>query len=295
MKPVKRLRTRISLARTAMYHAALGRITMYDSIYTANLPKGAAAYAGYVAGNWPTYSAMVAEFEKTGAYLLSIDPFGTNFAHCLDDEPGDAGNGSIAAWVKKVKAGGVKVPVIYTSAANVQNVINVCMEDLGLTRQEFLVWSAHYTYSAHICAPAVCGYAAADATQWSDEGPNGCDVSSVASYFFPWTLGQSTPTPPAPPKPPTPPGPQPYPAPSAVAIDNTVKGVAWEPVTVDGRLILDYTVQVVELNGTIAQTHTTTQPNIVLTGLINGWQYKVLVWANGGPVAPPHAELDITA
>lgn len=290
MKPIKRLRTRVSLARTASYHAALGRITMYDSIYVSSLPSGAAAYAGYVSGNWPTYAAMVAKFEKSGAYLLSVDPFGTGFAHCLDDEPGDATNSVVEAWWKRMKAAGVAMPVVYTSASNVQAVIDILMEDMGLQRSEFLIWSAHYTYSAHICAPAVCGEPAADATQWSDEGPGGCDVSAVASYFFPWTLGQNTPTPPAPPV-----GPAPYPAPASVTQNTSVYAFDWTPVTVGGRLILDYTWQCVEMNGTVHSSGTTSQPSAVVTGLTKGWQYKLLVWANGGPVAPPHAELDITA
>jgi hypothetical protein len=291
MKPLKRLKTRVSLATTKSLHAALGRVTMYDDIYLSSLPKGAAAYAGYVNGKWSTWDALVAA-KANSALLLSIDVFGTaNLAHCLDVENGDATNAQIADWFKRQKAAGVPVPVIYTSAENVQNVINICMEDLHLARTEFLVWSAHYTYSAHICAQAVCGYAAADGTQWSDEGPGGCDVSSLASYFLPWTLGTApAPTPPAP-TPPAPPGPKPLPAPEALTAVSATTTVAWHPVAGASG----YTVAVFQLNGVKVSETSVAGTSYTITGLVPGWQYNVEVWADGGPVAPPHATLGITA
>jgi hypothetical protein len=295
MKPVKRLKTRVSLVRNSKAHAALGRVTMYDSIYIKNLPSGAAAYAGYTQGDWPTWSALVAAKEHSGADLLSVDPFGTSpLAHCLDVEPGDAGNATVLPWFRRMKANGVPVPVIYTSASNVQAVVNLLMEEGKYTRSEFLVWAAHYTYSAHICAPAVCGYAAADGTQWSDEGPGGSDVSSLASYFFPWTLGTApAPTPPSPPKPP--PGPQPYPAPKSVDIDHTKAALTWPAVVVDGKAVVSYTVQVEQLNGVVVSETQVDTNSIVLTGLTAGWQYRALVWPNGSPVAPPHTTFEFTA
>lgn len=291
MKLLNKVRTRISLARTATYHASLGRVTMYDSISVGSLPRGAAAYAGYVNGSWATWPSLVSSFVRTGAELLSIDVFGNGFAHCLDVEPGDAGDATVLPWFRRMKAAGVPCPVIYTSASNVQTVINILM-GAGYKRTDFLIWSAHYTYSAHICAPSVCGEPAADGTQWSDRGPGNCDVSALASYFFPWTLGQTKPPVPVPLPPP---GPKPYPAPNAIAQDHTVFNGVFEPVVVDGKLLLDYTVQCVQLNGTVHSTQRVTQPEFTLTGLSKGWAYKVLVWANNGPVAPPHAELDITA
>jgi hypothetical protein len=253
---------------------------MYDSINVSSLPAGAQAYAGYVNGIYNTWDALVAAKEASGAYLLSIDVFGNGpTAHCLDVESGDATNSDIAAWVTRVKAAGVKVPVIYTSASNVQAVINICMEDLKLTRQEFLVWSAHYTGTAHICAPAVCGYAAADATQWTDAGPGGCDVSEVASYFFPWTLG-------------TPPAVDALPAPTGLEVvqSSAIFGFEWDAV----KGASGYTIQLIEKNGTVAQTVVSATNAVVLSGLVLGWSYDVHVWANGGPTAPPHASISIT-
>lgn len=269
-------------------------VTMYDSIYVTSLPSGGDAYAGYVNGKWATWDALVTAKEKTGAKLLSIDVFGNATAHCLDVESGDATNADVLPWFKRMKAAGIPVPVIYTSAGNTQAVINILMLQGKYTRQEFLIWSAHYTGKEHICAPAVCGYAAADATQWTDAGPNGCDVSAAASYFFPWTLGTGTPTTPVVTAP-KPSGPLPYPAPTGLQQDETQMPLSWKPVVVDGKLIMSYTVQVLQMNGVTQEQHVVTQPSITLTGLVPGWKYKALVWANGGSVAPPHSELDFTA
>lgn len=288
---INKLRTNLSIS----YHALnppVGRVTMYDNITVSSLPKGAAAYAGYVNGAYNTWAALVADFEASGAKLLSIDVFGTGFAHCLDVENGDATNASVIPWYNRMKAQGVPCPVIYTSASNVQAVINEFMK-AGITdRTKYLIWSAHYTFSEHICAPSVCGYPAADATQWSDAGPGGCDVSAMASYFFPWTLGQTTP--PAP-KPPTPPAPKPYPAPTPVAQDHSKFCGYFVPIVVDGKLILSYTVQCIQMDGTVHSTQTVDQADFEVTDLVPGWQYKIRVWANGSPIAPPHTELDITA
>jgi hypothetical protein len=56
-----------------------------------------------------------------------------------------------------------------------------------------------------------------------------------------------------------------------------------------------YTAQLVKLNGTVAQEVTATTNAVVLSGLTPGWQYNLNVWANGGPVAPPHATIKFTA
>jgi hypothetical protein len=263
-------------------------VTMYDSIYPANLPHGAAAYAGYVNGEWPTYDSLISDFP--GAKYLSIDVFGNaSLAHCLDVESGDANNDTVLPWFKRMKQAGVPVPVIYTSASNVQAVVNILMLEGGYTRQEFLIWSAHYTGEAHICAPEICGEPAADGTQWTDNGPDSCDVSELAGYFFPWTLGESAPTPPAPP------APEPLPAPaglnSQVIVLSAQVNVSWDEV----KGATSYTVHFVQENGVVAQTMMVNGTSVGVTGLTPGWTYIVQVWANGGPVAPPHAEITVTA
>jgi hypothetical protein len=39
---------------------------------------------------------------------------------------------------------------------------------------------------------------------------------------------------------------------------------------------------------------TPTTNSVVLTGLVPGWTYNILVWANGGPVSPPHASIQVS-
>jgi hypothetical protein len=284
MRPIKRIKTRFSLHRMAGLHASLGRVTMYDDIDVSSLPKGAAAYAGYISGSWPTYSALVAAYADE-AYLLSIDPFATSqLCHCLDVETGDAVNADILPWFREMLNQGVPVPVIYTSAGNVANVISI-MEGAGYKRTQFLIWAAHYTYSAHICAPAVCGYPGADATQWSDEGPGGCDVSSVTSYFFPWTLGST----PAPTPVPTP-APTPVPQPEEEEMLKLLPGTTQPWVTVSFESA--GAVATIGFASAVATVVGVTYHNVTT----NAWSepVQVTVGGNGNPksvlTVPPNTD-----
>lgn len=169
-------------------------ITMYDSIDVSSLPRGAEAYAGYVGGFWPTYDSL-----PSATYKLSIAINAGEQAECLDVEAGDATIAQVYSWYQAQVARGIKCPVIYTSASNVA-ALNATMQANGFKRNQYQVWSAHYTGIYHICAPGVCGYPQADATQYTDAGPNGCDVSACADYFFAAINA-------------TPPAPKPVPAP----------------------------------------------------------------------------------
>ena len=81
------------------------------------------------------------------------------------------------------------------------------------------------------------------------------------------------------------------PAPSwGPKIDNTRLCLTWGPVAgADGYTTCAY--------GTDGNTYATVVSDnswCVLNGLTPGWTYHVRTWANGGPVAPPAAELTIT-
>ena len=164
-------------------------ITMYDSIYVANLPAGAEAYAGYVGGFWPTFSSL-----PPAEYKLSIAINAREDAMCLDVESGDAVAAQAPGWWRAAQQN----HYLYTSASNAQLLINT-MADAGIARSQYKLWTAHYTGTPHVCAPDVCGYPVADGTQWTDAGPNNCDVSLLNADFF------ATSPPPAPPKPTVPP------------------------------------------------------------------------------------------
>jgi peptidoglycan hydrolase-like protein with peptidoglycan-binding domain len=89
--------------------------------------------------------------------------------------------------------------------------------------------------------------------------------------------------------------PAPYPAPAALAVSSVSLTVSWDPVTVNGQAVASYTVEAVELNGAVSVRETPTTNSVVLTTLVPGQTYNILVWANGGPVAPPHASIQVTA
>ena len=90
------------------------------------------------------------------------------------------------------------------------------------------------------------------------------------------------------------PGPPPYPAPTGLAVGSVSLTVKWDVVIVDGKAVASYTVEAVGLNGEVFVRETPTTNSCVLSGLVQGWTYNILVWANGGPVAPPHASIEVT-
>lgn len=92
-----------------------------------------------------------------------------------------------------------------------------------------------------------------------------------------------------------PPSPTPYPAPSGLSEDFSRYPLTWDPVVVNGMAIMDYQVKVVQLNGKVVSNATVTGGTVVLSGLVNGWHYKVYVSALGGPGTPGVASREIIA
>lgn len=174
-----------------------GQMTMLDSVDVSVLLRGYPAYAGYVGGWWVTFPLLKQLFPK--ANLLSIAVNASEVAECLDVESGDATIAQAPAWFRMVTAAGVKYPVFYTSASNV-NLLITFLSFNGIARDEYRIWSAHYA-GQHICGPSTCAYtvsgivvAQCDGTQWTDryKGLN-IDASLLRRGFF------AVPNPPAPP------------------------------------------------------------------------------------------------
>lgn len=166
-----------------------------DAVTPALLTPGLKVYGGYYNGTFANLSAIEARF--TSAVILSITPDGANGARCLDVEPGDARPGDAPAFFRNPSHSmkpdsGVK-PMIYTSAGDVQAVVNA-MTTAGIARGSYLIWSAHWI-GRHICAPSSCGFPVADGTQYASN--NSFDSSTWYTYCFPSLMG-----PPAPPPPP---------------------------------------------------------------------------------------------
>lgn len=160
------------------------KVVMFDSIDVSQIPRDAAAAAGYTSGYWPTWNTI-----KAGPWphKLSIAVTAShNDARCLDVEPGDATPDQAPGWVKAAKARGVKEPVLYSSLSVMPQVIAACSR-AGISRSEYKVWTAHYNDKKHVCTPA-CGYGLntdADATQWTDhsQGRNLDESLCVGSFF----------------------------------------------------------------------------------------------------------------
>ena len=163
-----------------------------DISIEARYTGSAAAIAGYVNGRFENWPAVVQKWGNSGKHLVSIDVqnYPAAGAQCLDIENGDAKVSEAPAWFRATKALGVQTgdlryyPKLYISASGSASLIKT-MTAAGIPRSEYMLWSAHYTNTAHICGPGTCGYPQADATQYTnkDNGAN-LDASQCYAYFF---------------------------------------------------------------------------------------------------------------
>jgi hypothetical protein len=161
------------------------QLFMYDDVNVSLIPKDAKAVAGYVGGRWPTFPQVVKDFPH--AKKLSIAISAIENARCLDVEPGDAQPSQAAEWVRRQHARGEKLPVVYTSASQLQHLVNL-LDASGLRYgKDYLAWSAHYTGVKHFCSPK-CGFGikvTAHATQFTDKAMGrSLDESVCAPGFF---------------------------------------------------------------------------------------------------------------
>jgi peptidoglycan hydrolase-like protein with peptidoglycan-binding domain len=85
-----------------------------------------------------------------------------------------------------------------------------------------------------------------------------------------------------------------YPAPTGLAVGSVTLAVTWDAVTVNGQAVASYTVEAVGLNGEVYVHETPATNSVVLSNLVPGWTYNILVWANGGPGTPLHASIRVT-
>ena len=160
-----------------------GEVTMFDSVTISEIPADAAAVAGYVGGNWPTFPSLEAAFPRALRVSIAINV--TEDADVLDVETGDATNADAPAWVKRQLAKGTK-PTVYTSLANAMP-LRAVLQKAGIASWRYRLWTAHYTDRPHRCT-SKCGFGftgTADATQYTERalGRN-LDASLCASTFF---------------------------------------------------------------------------------------------------------------
>lgn len=152
---------------------------MFDSIDASLIPPGQDD-AGYVDGRWQTFQLL------HGPHNLSIAVFATDDADALDVESGDATDAQAPAWVQRELSLGHWRPCVYTSVANAPALL-AALAAAGIGRSQIRLWTAHYTYVAHICDQS-CGLPpgmVADGTQWTDaSGGQNLDESTIAADFF---------------------------------------------------------------------------------------------------------------
>lgn len=155
---------------------------MYDSTEPGQIPRSAGAVAGYVGGFWPDYGEEVKRWPH--ARHLSIAVNAGEDAECLDIENGDATPANAPGWFHRQRSRGVARPTFYASLSNVAAVEDV-LTAAGITRHEYSVWAAHYTYIPHICGPSEGLRSWAQATQWTDHalGRNLDESLCVDSFF----------------------------------------------------------------------------------------------------------------
>lgn len=148
-------------------------LTMYDAVTISEIPANPQAVGGYVGGNWPTWSSLIARFPK--AQHLSIAINSSEDAECLDIENGDATPGDAPAWHARQIARGVKRPCFYANTSTMPSVLAAVSH---VPRANYRLWTAHYTGAAHI-------EAGSDATQWTSTalGRN-LDASQCSDSFF---------------------------------------------------------------------------------------------------------------
>lgn len=162
------------------------------TVEAAHVDSTIHAVAGYVNGRYANWASLVAKWGKT-KFLLSIDVANNPAAgaQCLDIETGDATIADAPGWFKATQAAGKAAkdlryyPKLYTSESNVSSLVKT-MTAAGVARDEYMIWSAHYTGSAHICGPKSCGCPVqCDATQWTSSADGvSLDESLCYGYFF---------------------------------------------------------------------------------------------------------------
>lgn len=163
------------------------QVLMFDDVTVGLLPAGAFAYASYGDGRYVNAAAIKAKFPQAKVLVIDVEA-NYHVGDCLDIENGDATNAEAAGWFK-VREGHTQLtpkPVLYTSASNV-DALNKAMTAVGVARNRYFIWSAHYTGTAHICGPGQCQYnqADADATQYTNRAQSkSLDESLVNEYIF---------------------------------------------------------------------------------------------------------------
>lgn len=153
--------------------------TMYDAVTVANLPAGAAAYAGYVNGLYANIPAIEARFRhrlrrpKIATITIRAQELRAEF---LDVENGDATPEQAPGWVLAKLKRGDRRPGLYANRSTMPR-LWALLAGAGIRRDQVRLWVADWTEEPHIPA----GY---DACQWHGGLHFGYDESLCLASFF---------------------------------------------------------------------------------------------------------------
>jgi hypothetical protein len=163
-------------------------LIMFDDVTPSLIPSTAEAVGYYVDGRYKDGTDIAKLFPK--AKLVGIAVTSTDDADVLDVETGNATIADIFPWLTRQRSktwtGSTSKPVIYTSVSNVDSMM-LTMDANKFARSDYLIWSAHYTGSAHVCGPDTCKATstACDATQYTDSAlGKSLDESECSAAFF---------------------------------------------------------------------------------------------------------------
>lgn len=234
-------------------------LTGQDSVTASSLTRGKAVYAGYLNGSFANLTT-IANRVGSDPIIVSVSPNGANGARAIDIESGDAVPADAPRFWHNSNHGGTGygqkdsgIPVFYTSAGDLQAVINE-LAWAGITRDKYLLWSAHWI-GYHICGESVCGYPQADATQYADSGPYDND----AWYSYCFTGSTSTTT-----APPTP-------------VSDIPADWIFQPV----RSLTLNSVTASSVNVSFTSPETTIEGHPNMYAPLGIGQYEVAIWPNG--------------
>lgn len=140
-----------------------------SAVAAAVAATGATLVAGYVNGRWPDLAALVKGIPGCTAVSITVNAQGS--AVVLDVENGDATPQEAPGWAKRMRAAGIRYPVVYMNASTWQAVKD---EFAAQAIDPPLYWLALYDGVAEVPAGAIAK---------QHTSTPGYDVSAVADYW----------------------------------------------------------------------------------------------------------------
>lgn len=147
-------------------------VTMQDSIDLSQLVEPVEAFAAYVGGHWPDYSAACKKWPH--ALRKSIAVSADEDADILDVESGDATPGQFPAWFARQKKRGLQLPGVYADASTMPLVQAAAK---AIKTIDYVRWVADYDGVAKVPAGM-------QAKQYTDKGYGRNLDLSVANAAF---------------------------------------------------------------------------------------------------------------